>query len=214
MYVVSGTALVLSMMMMFDPISFKFPDRQFSVEESETIIKKVNSFGVFLFSISILVVVNLRHGILTIKAKKDHQLLRSPSHLALNSLLVCAGLYLASIASSTDGEMILFYVFSGICIITAVGNLRYSLKKKVDAMEWLIAHLGSMLGAGIALHTAFFVFGGSRFIAELLTGQWMLVPWVGPGVIGTLAIIWQSRKYRNKYRHLRNRNKKSKLLTG
>ena len=72
-------------------------------------------------------------------------------------------------------------------------------------MEWMVAHLSAMIGAGIGTHTAFFVFGGSRFLAELLSGQWILIPWVGPGVVGTIATIWLARKYRNKYRTVREK---------
>ncbi len=214
MYVVSGSALLLSLILLSHPISAKFPEREFSAVELSRTTAELKSIGLFLLAISILVTANLRHGILTLRAKHDHSLMRAPNHLILNGLLLCVGLYLAFIAADAGGRKILFYVFAALCVSAAVGQLRYSLKKQIDPMEWLIAHLGSMLGAGIGVHTAFFVFGGSRFIAELLTGQWMLVPWVGPGVIGGVAITWLSSKYRNKYRHLRERSQKRALVSG
>ena len=53
-----------------------------------------------------------------------------------------------------------------------------------ERMWWYYAHLGNMIGAGIAFHTAFMVFGANRFVSMDLPGFWQLVPWVLPTAIG------------------------------
>ena len=55
----------------------------------------------------------------------------------------------------------------------------------------LQTHLAEMIVTGIAGYTAFFAFGARQFIQELLVGNWAVVPWVLPTILGTLAIqIW------------------------
>jgi len=203
MYVVAFTALILGLMLFIDPIATKFPNHQYNEEELFSFISRQRQISLFLLAISILVLSNIRHGLLTLKAKSNHSLMRAPSHLALNTLLVATGITLLFTAAGSLS--ILFYIFAALTISIGVGNLRYCLKSEVPPMEWMISHLGSMIGAGIGSYTAFFVFGGSRFFAEFLSGQWMLVPWVLPGVAGGLAITLMSRKYSLKYKKVREK---------
>ncbi|MEJ2159038.1 MAG: hypothetical protein P8X53_00945 [Chromatiales bacterium] len=37
--------------------------------------------------------------------------------------------------------------------------------------------------------------GGSRLLADALTGQWQVVPWVLPSIIGTISISRLHRPY-------------------
>ena len=103
--------------------------------------------------------------------------MRAPSHVLLNLLLATMGATL---------------------ILRAEGNLRYCFLKNLPSGEWLIAHMGAMIGAGIGSYTAFFVFGANRILSDLLTGHWSIIPWVLPGVAGGIAISLLNRKYRSK----------------
>ena len=201
MYVVAFSAMALALLVMADPIATKHALDNISVEDLSQVISKERQISLFLLAISFLVLSNIRHGLLTLKAKKDHSLMRAPSHLVLNGILVSLGI---TLVFSADGSLrTLFYIFAGLCISIGIGNLRYCLKKEVAAMEWMVAHMGAMIGAGIGSYTAFFVFGGNRFLSEIFTGQLQLIPWVAPGVIGGVAITWLSRKYRNKFRKVK-----------
>jgi hypothetical protein len=63
--------------------------------------------------------------------------------------------------------------------------------------DWLYHHLGSMIGGGIAAHTAFAVFGAGRILPIQLPGAWRIVPWLLPTAIGVPAIfIWIGRSKR------------------
>ena len=64
----------------------------------------------------------------------------------------------------------------------------------------VLAHVaGSMLGGGIAFHTAFAVFGAQRLWAYELAGPLAVVPWLLPTAVGIPAIIVWTRYYRRKF---------------
>ena len=59
--------------------------------------------------------------------------------------------------------------------------------------------MGATLGAGIAFHTAFAVFGMRRFVDLSNAGLLSILPWVLPAAIGIPATsLWQ-RHYRRKF---------------
>jgi hypothetical protein len=65
----------------------------------------------------------------------------------------------------------------------------------MNPRELVVAHLNGLIGSGIGAYTAFFAFGGSRFLAELLPGQWQVIPWVLPTIIGVIAANRISRRW-------------------
>ncbi len=197
MYAVSITAFVMSIMVLIHPMGVRFSSNDFEMGEAFRIARQERMTATFLLAISILVFSNVRHGLLTLRAKRDHSLMRSPIHLGLNGLLTLMGVVLIFVGMSSD--FLLFYIFAGICLVSGITQLRYSLKRNVKRMEWVIAHLGAMCGAGIGSYTAFFVFGGNQYLADLLTGNLIVIPWITPAIIGTAIITLHSRKYRKQF---------------
>ena len=59
--------------------------------------------------------------------------------------------------------------------------------------------MGSMLGGGIAFHTAFAVFGAPRLWAYEIAGPLAVLPWILPTVIGIPTIAVWTRRYRRKF---------------
>jgi hypothetical protein len=196
MYAVGFSALILALMLMIDPISFKFPDNDFTPELTAKISAELRSGGLFLLAISILVLVGVRHGLQSVRAKGNQALMRRADSLAINIVLLVTGIWLGFTAVGGSPMSVLYYIFAALCSVTAINNLRFCLKHKVTRGEQIVAHISGIIGAGIGSHTAFFVFGANRFLAELLTGYAGIIPWVLPGVIGTLIIFQQSKKYR------------------
>ena len=82
------------------------------------------------------------------------------------------------------------------------GQLRYMKSDTPSKRAWMYEHLGAMLGAGIAFHTAFAVFGVTRLFDIELTGWVAIIPWVAPTVIGIPAIAIWTRHYRQKFGEL------------
>ncbi|MEM7280764.1 MAG: hypothetical protein AAF438_03965 [Pseudomonadota bacterium] len=198
MYIVSISALVISVMVFISPMAVKYSGNEFELGELFRIAQRERTFSLFLLAISVLVLASVRHGLLTIKSKKDHSLMRSPGHLALNGALGLLGVALIFLGAGTG--FILAYIFAGICLIAGISQLRYCLKKEVARMEWMVAHLGAMCGAGIGSYTAFFVFGGNRYLSDILTGNLQIIPWVAPAILGTFFINQQTRKYRKQFK--------------
>ena len=68
--------------------------------------------------------------------------------------------------------------------------------------SWLSMHIECMVGAGIALYTAFSVFGFSRIVPFKLPGALGLIPWVLPAIIGMTAISVWTKQYKKQFREL------------
>ena len=196
MYFVGFSALILAWMLIIDPISFKFPDNDFSAERALKVAAELRGIGLFLLAISILVLVGVRHGLQSVRAKGNQALMRRTDSLLINIALLAVGIWLGVAAAGGSPMSVLFYIFAALCSVTAINNLRFCLKHKVTRGEQIIAHISGIIGAGIGSHTAFFVFGANRFLAELLTGYAAIVPWVLPGVVGTFIIFQQTKKYK------------------
>ncbi len=194
MYSAAATAIAIALLVLVDPIAAKHPAEALSVERSQGLAVQERTVSTFLLCIGVLVWASIRHGLLSLRAKADHRLMRAPSHLILNAVLGALGLALLGLG--WYASQVLFYVFAVLCVGTAVTNLRYCLRPAPDRRAWLVSHMSSMIAAGIATYTAFFVFGGSRFLAPLLTGYWQLLPWVAPAVVGTVIIQLMARRYR------------------
>lgn len=63
-----------------------------------------------------------------------------------------------------------------------------------DNSQPITSHLEGMIVSGIAAHTAFFAFGGSKFLSSILTDGWMIIPWILPTAIGVVCISFYKRK--------------------
>ena len=72
--------------------------------------------------------------------------------------------------------------------------LRYLRLPKVTKKQQIVEHIGNICGSGVGLYTAFFAFGG-RTLFEAL-GQWQLMFWLLPGVVGTVLIHYAVKPYK------------------
>jgi hypothetical protein len=89
----------------------------------------------------------------------------------------------------------LHIVFGILGSLLAIQTGRFCLAKSVSANRWLVEHLSAFIGSGIGAYTAFLAFGGRSMVGDL--GQWQIVFWIAPGVIGAIASARMSRKYKN-----------------
>ncbi len=193
MYIVAGSALLLCLLVASDPVGIKHASEALTAERAFEIAAQRRGTALFLFAIGMLVIANVRHGLLTLDENLNRARTRSISHTALNVVLGLLAIVLAFVGYRDS--QILFYVFAGLCSLTAVTNLRYAWRPTIDRSDRIRSHLSAMIGAGIASHTAFFVFGANRFLNDLLVGHWQLVPWIAPGIVGGVIINVVSRRY-------------------
>lgn len=196
MYLVAVSAFILSIILITNPIGLKHSGENLSVERAHQLAQTYREFSLFLLAIAVLVISNIRHGLLTLKDGLKRTSIRAWNHNALNLALAALGLLL--VYTGYQSSEVLFYIFAFLCLVTSGGNLNYAWRAEIDRSARIRAHLGSMIGAGIASHTAFFVFGANRFFGELFTGNMKLIPWVLPGVVGSIIIFVLSRRYSSK----------------
>lgn len=200
MYTVSFSGIVMSSLDLIFPLAMHADGIDLSAEEAESVTQQVREFGLFLFSLSILVLASTRHGWLTILHRGDRTSLRHPLHVALNGGLCVVGAVLLLIGYNTGN--VLFMIFGVLQIGTGTGNLRYSYRKELRPKEWWIQHLNGLIGSGIGAYTAFAVFGGRTLFEELFASNFenlSIFLWITPGIVGTIAITYLSRHYQKKF---------------
>lgn len=192
MYIVAASGALMALMVISAPLVIKY---QFVNENTNTeeLALKLRIFWSFLLYLSLLTFVNIRHGILVLRNKRQHINMRQWPHLVSLYLLLVGGLMLLSIGLIYSNT--LHIVFGVLGSVLAIQTGRFCLAKSVAANRWLIEHITASIGSGIGAYTAFMAFGGRSMFGEL--GQWQLVFWIAPGVIGAIASIRMSRKYKN-----------------
>ena len=88
---------------------------------------------------------------------------------------------------------------SPVGISSGIGILKYLGGSLPSPRQWMYEHLGAMIGAGIAFHTAFAVFGINRLVSLRIDGALAVVPWILPAAIGIPASVIWARHYQKKF---------------
>lgn len=200
MYTVSCSGIVMSSLDLAFPLAMHAAGVELDAEEAASAIRQVREFGLFLLSLSLLVLASTRQGWLTILHKDDRAPLRHPLHLALNGGLSTIGVVLF-FAGYNSGN-ILFMIFGVLQFSGGIGNLRYIFRKEIRPKEWWIQHLNGLIGSGIGAYTAFTVFGGRTLFEEIFSSNFenmAILLWITPGIVGTIAITYLSRHYQQKF---------------
>ncbi len=198
MFAISISGIIMSVLVLLDPVGVRVPERNLSQAESFSLKQQSREVAVFLLMLSMLVFVNVKQSILVLKVKSERNLLKTPSALAPIVILLAMGIIVGIVGIIIIQP--LFIMFSLLSIAISYGLLKYIFKKEIKQREWIIEHMGNILGVGIATYTAFFAFGGLRFFRQIFGSGLQIIPWVLPSIIGVLAIIYFSKKYRKKYR--------------
>ncbi len=194
MYVVVATAFVASVIVLIDPIGIRRPGESYGPDEAAQLAARFQMMSLFLLMLSVLVFTSLRHGILALRQRTVPGSLSRPSHRVLVGILGVLGLIVGILGLSRGG--ILLIIFGGISIAGAISMFRDTLVERPDRKAQLVAHLNGLVGSGIGVYTAFFAFGGSRLLGEILTGYWQVLPWILPAIIGTIVINRLERNYK------------------
>lgn len=167
--------------------------------EGAAIADAADSYG-FLFFLAYLALVTgiiLRHGLAVLEHKRDITEMGRPLDRGLAWVSIGASLALIAFALYYNpGNKIVLFALSPLGLGTGFGILKAIRGGRPERTPWIHEHLEAMLGAGIAYHTAFVVFGASRLFDIGLTGPMAVVPWVLPAAIGIPATAIWTRKYR------------------
>ena len=192
MKAVAISGLVMTSMVWFDPIGIKGAGLMVNGQIPQRKLDFFMMLNLFLFLLSLLTWVTIRHATGSLLCKQNRDTLKHWSYQGPVWLLVVVAPYAAW--QGFLFNMPLVMVFAGISLVTSFSILAYLHTKTVTANRWLIEHASAMIGSGIAAYTAFFAFGGRTLFAELLTGHWMMLPWLLPSLVGVPATIWFKRR--------------------
>jgi hypothetical protein len=144
----------------------------------------------------LLIVVPVQHGLAVVAAANLPVRVRSPLHATFNLLSIAAALIGFPAAIAWHAWTMLLVAPAG--FIIGLRNMQYASRPAATRVEWEREHLTSLLTAGIALHTAFFVLTVLRWPWLLPAGPARLAPWLVPAAVGLPAIVW-NRKRRNRF---------------
>ena len=157
-------------------------------------------FALFLGYLGVVTFATVRQAMRVVATRRAPETLRTPFHEALGWASVAGSAAVVAFALGvwSDVSPILLGL-SPIGLFTGRSMLRLMRNPGAQHMSWFYSHLGSMLGGGIAFHTAFAVFGAQRLWAYELAGPLAIVPWILPTVVGIPAIVVWTRYYRRKF---------------
>ncbi|MEM8982388.1 MAG: hypothetical protein AAGC71_05140 [Pseudomonadota bacterium] len=198
MLLVAMSAIGLSILTLIDPIGIRYPDG-IPAARSPTSVAAASRRGAwFLLMLGLLVLASVQHGRRVLTAGANRTQLRQPPHLLLVASPGVCGLWVIGVGLQAQSPLLI--VFSLLSIWVSANMLWYAFKPTLSPREWWIEHLTSLIGSGIGAYTAFFAFGGTQLFRDVLTGQWMIVPWVLPSIIGSIASAQLARRYRQRLR--------------
>lgn len=186
MYAVAISALLMSSMVLIDPIGVREPQRNLEMSAALQQAARDRMFNLFLLMLGLLVLTSLRHGLLALRSKSNPLVLRHPVHLTLIVALAVVAIAVGWIGIN-NGQLLLV-IFAGISLSASVSLARESLGPPLTGKTRIKAHFNGLIGTGIGAYTAFFAFGGARLLSGVLSGQWQVIPWILPAIIGTIAI--------------------------
>ncbi|MBT0585157.1 hypothetical protein [Alteromonas oceanisediminis] len=193
MYAVAGTGAMMAIIVLLMPYAIHgqaimaSPDPAAALEYTQTM------YG-FLLYLSLVSYTSTRHGAAVLVARNNRALLRRFQYQAPLWLLLAGGVICLFHGAITGGMLHIVFGLLGVSI--ALSMLRYVLRKSIKQNQWIIEHIGAMIGSAIGAYTAFIAFGGRTVFSEL--GAWQIAFWIAPGVAGGIATSIISSRYAKK----------------
>jgi hypothetical protein len=195
--VVAATGIAMATLLLVDPLSVKPLGTAVEPGRAQEIASTIRLTSLFLFYLVLITFVPVYHGVRVLATRNAPERLRTRFHSAINvTVIVAAGsMILLTLATRQP----VFGALSVIGFLIGFGNLRFARRPYPTPMAWWYEHMESMLGGGVAFHTAFLVLGAGRMFGIALEGPIAIVPWLLPTIIGVPATsIWVGY-YRRKF---------------
>jgi hypothetical protein len=153
--------------------------------------------GTFLLYLFVITGAALYSGLRALKSKEGPRHYITPTYIAMAWALVLWGITVLAVGVAT--ETWLLAGFSLIGLTAGPSALAFIRKPPADARFWWYEHFGGMIGTGIAAHVAFLNFGAQRLIPGFNLGDWGMLAWFTPVVIGLVATNRIEAHYRAKF---------------
>jgi hypothetical protein len=195
--VIAATGLMMATLLLIDPLAIKPLRAAVEPGRAEKIAAMIRLTTMFQFYLVLITFVPVYHGVRVLATRTEPARLRTRFHTAINVTVIAAAV--AMIVLSVVTRQPVFGALSVIGFILGPGNLSFARRPYPTPMAWWYEHMGSMLGGGVAFHTAFLVFGAGRMFGISLEGPMALVPWLLPTIVGVpVTAIWVGY-YRRKF---------------
>ncbi len=190
-YFVSGSAMVTP------PLRI---GRALAAGASVTENAQAFGFLIFLFYLGLVTFAFTRQAVQTVRTRRDPDSIRTPFHLVVGvAPTIGSIMVLVWALTFWSSFSVVMLAFAPLGVFLSAGILKYAYRRPREKRAWFYAHMGAMLGAGIAFHTAFFVFGSRALIDLSLFGPFNWVPWVLPALIGVSGNRYWETHYRRKF---------------
>lgn len=153
--------------------------------------------GTFLLYLFVITGAALYTGTRALKSKAGPSHLITPTYIAMAWSLVIGGVAVMIVGLAT--KTWLLAGFSLIGLTSGPSALAFIRKPPTDPKFWWYEHFGGMIGTGIAAHVAFLNFGAQRLIPGFNLGDWGMLAWFAPVVIGVVASNRLEAHYRARF---------------
>ncbi|MFN2316027.1 MAG: hypothetical protein ABR551_10830 [Gemmatimonadales bacterium] len=153
--------------------------------------------GTFLLYLVVITTTALYTGLRALRSKSGPAQLITPTYRALAGLNLGSGV--VTLALGVGMQIWLLAGFSLIGLLTGQAMLAFIRKPPTDPRYWWYEHFGGMIGSGIAAHVAFLNFGARRMIPGYSLGDWGMLAWFVPVVVGVVAISRTGAYYKRKF---------------
>ena len=157
-------------------------------------------FLLFLSYLGVLTLNMAYFGVRVLRTRREPARLDTPMLRVLSYGLIAAAVVVVVHALVYwSGISIIMLILGPLGVVGGIDQLRYLKKSAALKKPWFYAHMDAMLGAGVAFHTAFLVFG-SRVVLDLsVFGDYNWVPWVLPGAVGAIGGGAWKRAYMRRF---------------
>jgi hypothetical protein len=194
---VAATGFVIAVLLLAAPLTVHPPRSAVSPAVAAVIAAKIRWTVPFLAYLLLITFVPVYHGVRVLATKRAPETLRTPLHTALAVASIAASIVMVGLGLTQRQPV--FLALSPIGFLIGAGNLQFARKPYPTPMAWWYEHMGSMIGGGIAFHTAFLVLGAGRLFGLQLTGAPAAILWILPTIIGIPATEIWVRYYRRKF---------------
>jgi len=157
-------------------------------------------FAIFLGYLGVTTFASVRHAVRAIQTRRNPAAIRSPFHWTLGIASIAGSLAVIAVALGVWTPIsVILLALSPVGFIVGAPIIAFLRNPTAEHMGWWYRHMGSMLGGGIAFHTAFAVFGARQLFNYSLDGRIAFLPWILPALVGGPAIgIWTAY-YRKRF---------------
>jgi hypothetical protein len=195
---IAGTGVLMAALLLAAPLAVHPPRRAVSAERAAMIAREIRLAAPFLVYLVLITFAPVYHGVRVLATRRAPEQLRTPFHTVLHLAAIAASFGMVVLGLST-GRFV-YAALSPIGFLIGLGDLGFARTPYPTPMTWWYEHMRSMIGGGVAFHTAFFVLGAGRLLGISLDGDWAVVPWLLPTIIGFPASAIWVRYYRRKFR--------------